>query len=198
MKVAEWKRAVCPALPPDEAWEFRGALCYRVPVRQVVQGVLAEGSGFDKGVYIWQVKMPLFVPSDVIDLSWSERIGDGARKYGNLDREALKEAIESAVGGLGSEESTLVELVARCYNEGPNRRVHEVIGYASLLLGNLPAATETLFRAQSGVAEAPWEQDIIERACLIGRILDEEGRDRAIDQLDRWSDQTVNALGLRR
>ena len=69
MRVAEWKRTVRPLLAADEDWEFRGPMCYRLPVRRVLLGILGEGSGFDQGVYIWRVTMPLFVPSDNVTLS---------------------------------------------------------------------------------------------------------------------------------
>ena len=62
MRTAEWKRLVRPLLPVEERWEFRGSLCYRAPVGRFMFGVLAEGSAFDTGVYIWRVSMPLLVP----------------------------------------------------------------------------------------------------------------------------------------
>jgi hypothetical protein len=198
MKVAEWKRVARPLLPADEAWEFRGSMCYRLPTRRVVSGVLAEGSGFDKGVYIWRVTMPLFVPSQNVVLSWSDRIGGGARKYYRHDDDALAAAITAAVEGLGTEEDALGKMVSRGAGATRNRFAVETVAYAQLLLGDLASAHEALDRAGAGVAGTPVEQEIIVRARLIGRVLDEERPDRAISQLDRWCDQTAGALGLRR
>jgi hypothetical protein len=198
MKTAEWKRAVRGLLPADMPWGFRGSLCYRLPVNRVLLGVLGEGSGFDKGVYIWRVSMPLFVPSRNVVLSWSERIGGGARKYDRFDEQSLAGAIAIAVEGLGDEEEALEQVVARDDLASPNRHLHEAGGYARLLLGDLVAAQESLKRAAAGVPEAMWGQEIIERAHLIGRLLEQGDRERAVGQLDSWCDQTAAALGLGR
>jgi len=198
MKAAEWKRVVRPLLPADGSWEFRGFLCYRLPVHRVLLGVLGEGSGFDKGVYIWRVVMPLFVPSENVVLSWSKRIGGGSRKFYKFDEDALATAIVAAIEGLRSEDDALVEILSRADTASPNRRLHEVIGYAQLLQGDASGAQESLIRAAAGVVETPWAQEIIDRARLISRLLDEGGPDQAVVQLDRWCDQTAGALGLRR
>jgi hypothetical protein len=199
MKTAEWKRVARSLLPADEPWEFRGSLCYRLPVHRVLFGVLGEGSGFDTGVYVWRVLMPLFVPAESVVLSWSERIGGGARKYDKLNEDTLVAAITTAVKELpGDDEEALGQLVAQGSQAGPNRRLHEVAAYAQLLLGDLTAAQEALALAETGVARTPWEQEIIKRTRLIGRFLGEGGRDRAVEQLDSWCKQTVGTLGLRR
>jgi hypothetical protein len=198
MRVSEWKRTARPLLPTEQNWEFRGSLGYRIPVHRMLLGVLGEGSGFDKGVYIWRVSMPLFVPSDVIDLAWSERIGGGARKYDKFDEHALATAITTASEGLGREEEALHQIVARYAPASPDRRLHEVVGYAQVFLGDVIVASEALGRAAAGEARAPWEQEIIERANFVQRLLDEQGRDEAVSQLDKWSERTAVALGLRR
>jgi hypothetical protein len=197
MKAVDWKRAVRLSLPADADWEFRGTLCYRLPVKRLLLGVLGEGSAFDTGVYVWRVTMPLFVPSDHVVLSWSERIGGGACKYDKLDVDGLAAAVSSAVGELGEEEA-LDRIIASDDPSTPNRRLHEVIGYVRLLLGDLTSAQESLARAEAGMARASWERSIIDRVQLISRVLDEQGRDGAVEQLDSWCDKTAGALGLRR
>src|SRR5512138_2561429 len=92
MKATEWKRLVRPLLPLEETWDFRGRLCYRMPVGRFLFGVLGEGSGFDTGVYIWRVSVPLFVPSNVMRLTSSDRIGGGATKYSRDDLNELSQA----------------------------------------------------------------------------------------------------------
>ena len=198
MKVSEWKRVVRPVLSADEAWEFRGSMCYRLPVHHVLLGVLGEGSGFDKGVYIWRVSMPLFVPSPVVDLSWSERIGGGSSKYEKFDSEVLKRTIGLATERLGSEEQALRAMASRKTLASRNRRVHEVVGYAHLLLGDLTAARAALTRARADGAKTIAEQEVVDRVQLVSRLLDEEGSERAVVQLDRWCAETTTALGLRR
>ncbi len=198
MKAAEWKGVVRSILPTNEHWAFRGSLCYRLPVQRVLLGVLGEGSGFDKGVYVWRVLMPLFVPSEHIVLTSSERIGGGSRKYDNFDVEALTAAISKAIEELGSEEDALIEVVSRDDPSSPNRRLHEVVGYARLLLGDLVAAQQSLRRAAAGVPGASWEQQIIDRAHLIARFVDDHELDKVVVQLDRWCDESAGALGLQR
>lgn len=94
--MSEWKRVVRPLLPSDEAWRFRGGLAYRLPVERFLLGVLAEGSAFDRGVYLWRVSMPLFVPAEHVVLSYSQRVGGGAAKYGSDATGARDAAIRSA------------------------------------------------------------------------------------------------------
>jgi hypothetical protein len=75
---------------------------------------------------------------------------------------------------------------------------HEDVGYARLLLGDVAAAKQALSRAETIAVEIPAAHEILERVRLIGRLVNEAGRERAIGQLDRWCDQTAGALGLRR
>jgi hypothetical protein len=160
--------------------------------------VLGERSGFDKGVYIWQLTMPLFIPTDVIDLSWSERIGGRARKYDNLDEQALVTGIIAAVDALGTEQDAAEQTAAREVRESRNRRVQEVVAYARILTGDLAGAREALTLAEAGATETPWEQEIVDRVELVHRLLNQKGCAAVVDQLGRWCDHTVGALGLRR
>ena len=197
MRVAEWKRTVRPLLP-DANWEFRGSLCYRLPVHRVLIGVLGEGSGFDTGVYIWRVVMPLFVPGKHVTLSWSNRIGGGASKYRREEQDAQAAAIRLALSKLGTEEAALREILASPVATIPSRRILEVVAYTQLLLGDFSTARSTLTEAASGGASKVAEQKIVERMQLIGRLLDQAGPDGAVSQLDQWCDRTAGALGLRR
>lgn len=196
MKAAEWKRRVRPLTPVGEHWEFRGPLCYRLPVGWVLAGVLGEGSGFDQGVFIWRVQMPLFVPSDVVDLSWSERIGGGANKYDRHDIDSLAIAIKAATNRVDREDHALARMAA-LGGESTNRRLSETAGYASLLQGDLPTAKRALVRAASGTTTAVWEQEIVDRAQLILTTIDHGGRESAVTLLQGWRDATASALGLR-
>ncbi|MGO9559435.1 MAG: hypothetical protein ACLPQS_17375 [Acidimicrobiales bacterium] len=198
MKTAEWKQVVRPLLPAGDDWAFRGALCYRLPVRRVLLGVLGEGSGFDTGVYVWRVLMPLFVPSRHVVLSWSERIGGGACKYDNIDKQALTAAIAKALGGLEGETSALNEVLARDDPASPNGRLHEVVGYSRLLLGDVAGARQSLARAAAGVPTAAWGQEVVDRCVLIAGFIDDSDLDKAVGQLDSWCEESAGALGLRR
>ena len=198
MRISEWKHAVWPALPETENWDFRESMCYRLPVERVLIGILGEGSGFDKGAYIWRVSMPLFVPSDIVDLSWSERVGGRAHKFYKLDEEEIGRAIRQAFEGLEDEEMSLHRMATRETESSRNRRVHEVVGYAQLLLGDVAAARASLSRAASVGVRSTAEQGVIDRVHHIIGLLDEEGIERAVDQLDQWCTATADALGLRR
>jgi hypothetical protein len=113
----------------------------------VLFGVLGEGSGFDKSAYIWRVVMPLFVPAENVVLPWSARIGGGARKFSNFDEHGLETAIAYAASGLPvNDEEALREIADRVSEASPNRRLHEVVAYAQVLLGDVIAAKESLAR----------------------------------------------------
>lgn len=196
MKAAEWKRTVRPLTPVDERWEFRGSLCYRLPVGWVLAGVLGEGSGFDQGIFIWRVQMPLFVPSEVVDLSWSERVGGGANKYDRHDVVSLETAIRSATNSVAPEDLALAGM-ADLGSRSTNRRLLETAGYAALLRGDLPRARSALERAALGTVVAAWENEIVERSHLMVTTMDQEGAAAAVTHLERWRDATATALGLR-
>ncbi len=80
MRTADWKRLTKPVL--DDTWRLSGTLAYRVPIGWVLHGLLAEDSAASHpAFYLWMVKMPLVVPTDVIDLSWSERFGESSEAF---------------------------------------------------------------------------------------------------------------------
>ena len=75
VRESEWNRLITPLLPEDQDWPVQGRrLAYRAPVGRFLFGVLAEGSATKGRRHIWRLTMPLFEPSDVLDLSHSERI----------------------------------------------------------------------------------------------------------------------------
>jgi hypothetical protein len=197
MRSVEWRRTVRGFVPSDEGWEFVDSFCYRPPVRRVLLGALGEGSAFDKNFYIWRLKMPIFIPSQHVNLSWSERMGGKAHKFDADDEETVAAAIGEAIAGLGTEEDTLVEIAAKGAELSSNRRVSETVGYAHLLLGDLQAAEKALKAAEAGSTRSQWEQEIIERTQLVRRLLKNEGHDRAVRQLDLWCQETATALRLR-
>jgi hypothetical protein len=169
-----------------------------VPVNYVLLGIMEEGSGFDQGFYIWRVAMPLFVPTENVTLSWSERIGGGSRKFDEHDENALADAISGVVAELKTEDIALNEIIARGTSIKANRRVDEIVGYAQIIIGDTSAARKTLARAGTGATQSDWESEIADRVEIVVRTLERSGREQAIDLLDQWCDQTANALGLRR
>lgn len=190
MKTAEWKRTVRPLLPSDQSWAFRGQLCYRQPVDWVLTGVLGEGSGVHAGVYVWRVSMPLFMPSDVVDLSFSSRVGGGARFYDMDEHTAMQQAISTA---LAATEATELLRVIAFHQATKNPHLFEGRAYARILLGDLDAAAPDL-----SMAAASERQDTADRAALIRGLLGSDGTPGVVRQLACWRDKTCAALGIRR
>ena len=198
MKVTLWKRIVRPLLPEGERWEFHRDLCYRAPVGRILFGVLAEGSAFDKGNYIWCVRTPLFVPSEgSIDLSYSYRVGGGSNKIPAGDVDELSAAIRHCLTEDFNEEAALVRLTV----DGAdtlNTRVTEVAAYAHILLSDLAAARQLLARAAAADIDPTswWQVAIIERVVGVQRLLAEQGRDAAVAHLDRQAKASAIEIGL--
>jgi hypothetical protein len=197
VKTADWKRTVRPLIPVGESWEFRGRLCYRVPVDRILLGILAEGSAFDRVIYIWRVRMPLFIPSSNVTLTWSERMGGPSRSFGPDDPEAMASAVRLAFGSLGDEAEAIEGIVETGARTVGNSRVDETLAYCHVLLGDLAAARRHLALASAGTTTLPWAVEVQARARQFAQLLDhDEGG--AVAQLDRWCAQTAAALGLQR
>ena len=196
MKSSEWTRLVRPVLPSDEyEWGFRGKLCYARPVGWTVRGLLAEGSAFDQGIYLWEVLMPLYVPTDVIVLSHSVRVGGGANRFDYHDPESIVSAASDTARSLPTDENALSALSIDV-SEGRNRRTLEVSAYSLILLHRLEEAQRVLGQTISGTATTQWEAEIIERAQLVQRELTTNGLPAAQKQLGDWRLQSLDVLGL--
>lgn len=195
MKTVEWKKVVRPLLPPGQSWAFRGRLCYRQPVDWVLTGVLGEGSGFHTGVYVWQVSMPLFVPSDVVTLSFSSRVGGRSRFYGMDEPAAMQQAVSEALAAALKPEP-LQAIASRLVTK--NASLFEARAYARILLGDPEAASADLRIAAASRVTAPWVQEIVDRANLMAGLLESGSPADAVHQLGRWRDDTCAALGIKR
>lgn len=156
-------------------------------------GVQGEASGFDRGVFVWKVRMPMFVPSDVIDLSWSDRIG---AKLGEDDEGGISAAIRAANTDLPSDQAALSGMIARAQHALGNTRASEVDGYARLILGDVSGARAALSRAEAVKPEYDWERELQGRCQLIIGLLDAKESEAGVSQLQRWRDETAAALGL--
>jgi len=102
MRSSKWKTLVGPVL--DSGWRLSQTLAYRVPVGWVLRGLLAEDSAALKpNFYLWVVRMPLYVPSDVISLSWSDRFGGGTHVF-EPGTATTQEALRAAAAQVVAEE----------------------------------------------------------------------------------------------
>ena len=198
MKVTLWKRIVRPLLPEGERWEFHRDLCYRAPVGRILFGLLAEGSAFDKGNYIWCVRTPLFVPSEGgIGLSYSYRVGGGSNKIPAEHVEELNAAIVHCLNENFDEEAALARLTV----DGAdtlNTRVTEVAAYAHILLGDLAAAGRLLARAAAADIDRTswWQVAIVERVLAVQQLLAEHGQDAVIAHLDRQAKASAGSFAF--
>ena len=195
MKATDWKRVVRPLIPADEHWEFRGSLCYRAPAGRFLFGVLGEGSGFDKGVYIWRVSMPLFVPSEVMVLSFSERVGGGSKKYDDADIDELSTAIGGGLRDLPTEDGELRRVVKLAIGS-PNLRLLEAAAYSYVLLGDQDGAVVTIEQARRSPTRFDWEGVVVDRLSDLAKRLNEQGIDAAAREVDAQAKCTAAALGL--
>lgn len=187
-----WKRAVEPHLVDRGAWEFRGKRVYRLPWEWVMAGVLGEGSGFHRDhVYVWALAMPLFRPSDDMNLNLSRR-ADPSRAFGADDPEAMAEAIRWALDRV-EPEATYLKRWARLKNPTEER------AYSLVLLGREKKAGRALADARESLVQdgRDWALRDAERVAVVQQRLREGGCAAAQILLAGWRDQTASALGLR-
>ena len=195
MKESEWKPLVRSLLIDPEGWAFRGKLCYRRPVSRVLLGVLGEGSGFSKATYVWRVAMPLFIPSTVVVLSWSDREGGGANRIEDADEHELRLTTAAALAAVEDETTAL----RRIAGGGPSQNIltEEASAYALILLDDTKSARARLAIARRDLGDdRSWVHDAASRMRGVDDFLESQGREVAIAQLDHWEQQTSTALGL--
>lgn len=191
MKAADWKRLAKPVL--GDGWRFTKSLAYRVPVGWVLHGLLAEDSPANHpDFYLWMVRMPLVVPTDVIDLSWSERFGGSSRVFepgGTSTQQALARAAE-----LVSEQSA--EPLVDPPGGADNGRMQEARAYGLLLMGNAGGAIEVLGRVLRYEPRYTWEEELVERARGMRALVESNRADEAVERLEMWRSKSLSALGI--
>jgi hypothetical protein len=188
VRESEWKRLITPLLPEDQDWHVQGrGLAYRAPVGRFLFGVLAEGSAAKGRRHIWRLTMPLFEPSDVLDLSYSERISTVSVEH----QSAFAEAVGSAIKTLPSTEAEMAELTP-----GPNIRLGETAAYANTYLGKIDRAVAILEAAGATADDHEWVGEIRERLQRFQRLLRDPGQAGAVEHLDAQAADTAKALNL--
>jgi len=158
-------------------------------------GVLGEGSGFDTGVYVWRVSMPLFVPSETVVLSYSQRIGGASKKYESAHPEALSTAIASGFRDLPTDDNELRRLV-NIATGSPNVRLLEAAALSQVLLGNRAGALEMVRQAAGVATRFDWEREVTARLDALARTLNDQGLDEAVHEIDAQVNRTAAALGV--
>jgi hypothetical protein len=191
VRESEWKRLITPLLPEDQDWHVQGrGLAYRAPVGRFLFGVLAEGSAAKGRRHIWRLTMPLFEPSDVLDLSYSERISTVSVEH----QSAFAEAVGSAIKTLPSTEAEMARLAE--LTPGPNIRLGETAAYANTYLGKIDRAVAILEAARATADDHEWVGEIKERLQRFERLLRDDGQAGAVQHLDAQAADTAKALNL--
>lgn len=157
-------------------------------------GVLAEGSVAKGQRYIWRLSMPLFEPSDSVDLSYSERIGGGSSTVSVEDEPALARAVAAAIESSASEEAEMARLAD--LSPGPNIRLSETAAYANTYVGHIGRAFAILEAARATTDDREWVGQIKERLQRFERLLREDGRAGAMEHLDAQAVHTAQTLNL--
>ncbi len=195
VRESEWKSLVTPALPSAHDWHVQGrSLAYRQPVGRVLLGVKAEGSASKGRCYIWRVTMPLFEPSDVLNLSYSERVGGGSSAVNVEEPEAFTSALRQAIRTLPTEQHEMARLAR--LDDGNNIRISESAAYANTYLGNAERATTILESALAIPVQRDWEIEVRDRLRHFQGLLHDRGQAVAIEHLDAQVAETAKALRL--
>jgi hypothetical protein len=153
-------------------------LAYRAPVGRFLFGVLAEGSAATGRRHIWRLTMPLFGPSGVLDLSYSERISTVSVE----PQSAFAEAVGSAIKTLPSKEAEMARLAE--LTPGPNIRLDETAAYANTYPGKIDRAIAILEAARATADDHEWVGEIKERLQRFERLLRDDGQAGAVEHLD--------------
>lgn len=177
-----------------EDWATRNWLAYVRPVRWVLHGVLAERSSSRSAVYIWVLRMPLYIPTDVIDLSWSERHGGGLQVYEVGERRTEEHLV--AASQMARREYEKGSLATPPPGGADNVLMQEARAYALFLEGDAASAIEVLGRVERYEAHYGWEREMLDRAAWMRSHIHGGQRHETIARLDAWRQQTLSALKL--
>lgn len=197
MKAAEWKKVVRAALREDggaDRWDFSRSLCYRVDRTWMVTGVLAETSGVGLGEYLWVVRSPLFVPGDVLDLSYSDRVDPVDDK--EIVNGPSVSSIRSALRQVPSDQDALVHIADSV--DPKNMLSLEAAAYATVILGRADGPAVTMLdMVCDTVPEYPWMQEAIDRADGIRSLLTSGAATTALERMLGWAHDTAARLRIR-
>jgi hypothetical protein len=189
---AVWKRIVKPLLSED--WALKARFAHIRPVGWVIHGVLWEASASDPGFYLWRWRMPLYKPTTVISLSWSERHGGGSQLYDPAD-ESTQVSVSEAMS-LVQAEAEREAIVVDPPGGADNIGTMEVRAYGLLLDGNAQGAIEVLERVSRWSPESPWQVEMLRRADSMRSMISDGHEDRARRILGEWRFGCLAALGV--
>jgi hypothetical protein len=179
----------------DERWGLVDRIAYRKPVGWVLHGVCGESSSTRAAFYLWLVRMPLYIPAEVLHLSWSDRVGGGATVY-DVDDDATRHVLVRAMEMADEESRTWKQRLSSA--QARNLGLVEALGYGRLIEGDPEGAAEMLRKvAEDGSDDPrPFVRDMRSRAEEILALLDRSERDRAREELRGWRDGSLAALDI--
>lgn len=196
MRARDFQRTVRPFL--DDTWDYIGPLAFKRPVGWNLYGILGESTGVSRtACRPWLVRMPTYRPAEVIDLSWSVRVGGGTRTF-ELDDADLSVAITSARHACDRENSNTAVRLPQDADHLRNLSILEVQGYAAFLDGDLGGAMTMLGDVRGGPNDAgiPWVQEMIDRASATEQLITGGDVSAVRSLLAGWRDATLDSLGI--
>jgi hypothetical protein len=181
------------------------SLLYPARPSHILKGVLIENTPYKGKVYVWSVRLPLYVPLDSVVLTYSERLGGGAYFEGSAKE--IAEAVHASILRSGETyedifetEMTVAEF-SRRYVEWISWDEHSVAprvfnaGATFALLGDYDRARFCLMRYQMMMAEQP-ERDHRREACAEYLKSISSGADAALGVARCVEARTRAAIGL--
>ena len=191
MKPAEWKRFAEPAL--GSGWAFSKGLAYCTPVGWVAHGVLAERSG-EGGFYLWAVRLPLYYPTEVVVLDWSERIGGGTKVW-NTSPEIF-EVLRKEGNRIQAETKSCGSVLLVPPGGADNISMQETRAYGLVLEGHVDAAIEVLGRVLRYEPKYDWEHVMVARSRGVREQLISGAVDDVLALLSIWRSESARTVGI--
>lgn len=195
MRPHEWKRTVASVLTENWVLLEERRLAFIRPIEWVLFGVQADGPASRSTYYLNQLRMPLYVPNDVIDLSWSDRFGGPSCQL-ELNEESPGQ-IASAMAVI-EREAKKGEVILKPPGGAENYRMMEARAYGFVIEDRIDAAIEMLKRVVSyaDTAKYDWEIDLVTRASESLRLLHDGKSAELAAELTYWRLSTLEKLGI--
>lgn len=214
MRTREVEKYLRKYLAPHlERFEVHKRLVYKIPPKPFISGLyFDEPSRSPTKLFVWVFVQPTFVPREYIGFSFGNVIGKisgGGRKSWGIEK--------------GSEGESFQEILRYIHQEGlpyldsqdtpwkfidfyehkavpPHVIVMEAFAYSLLLEGQDDEAEAKLIDmlniiTDENIKKSPWLVDYKHRANIILDLLS-TSHESTIDQLDLWSKETLNNIGL--
>ncbi|MCW5877582.1 MAG: hypothetical protein KIS80_01785 [Anaerolineales bacterium] len=207
------KKHLLPHLPGFTA---KKGLIYVADFNYFLKGLAVDSSAFSKTTFtIWAFILPLFVPKEYISFTYGDRLGSlsgGGDKWWEYSSENEEAIFKDILSHIQIEALPFFNEVVTPWdfwqkykekikpNSGDYQR--EACAYALVLAGEYEMAA-TLLEESIAVLEIatkedptiPWIGWILERVRKIDSLLAEDPQ-KAVAQLDEWTQETLKNLGL--